>query len=280
MNSTDDSPPSPTSSDTETSAATVRRIAIALLGSQAEVDAVWDDAAGERGETPRGVSDATLGYALIRRALWARLARRGPGAVEGAEVDGNERDTPAAIRHWLEKLRPSEREGLVLCSVGKLELSEIATVCGVTTTETYSGSCCASHNSHVKLVIIYGAPGVGKLTTARALAALTGFRLFHNHLAFDLAKAIFDFPSPPFAELSEKVRLAAFEAAARAKLPGLIFTFVYASPDDDPFMRKVIEIVEGHGGEVALRPPALRASGPRAACARARAQDVRQDHQH
>jgi hypothetical protein len=104
----------------------------------------------------------------------------------------------------------------------------------------------------VKLVVIYGAPGVGKLTTARALAALTGYRLFHNHLAFDLAKAIFDFPSPPFGELSEKVRLTAFEAAARAKLPGLIFTFVYASPDDDSFMRKVIGIVEGQGGEVAL----------------------------
>ena len=82
------------------------------------------------------------------------------------------------------------------------------------------------------LVFLYGPPGAGKLTVGRELEALTGYRLFHNHLAFDLAKAIFDFPSPPFGELSEKVRLAAFEAAARAKLPGLIFTFVYASPDD------------------------------------------------
>jgi adenylate kinase family enzyme len=32
----------------------------------------------------------------------------------------------------------------------------------------------------VKLVVIYGAPAVGKLTTARALAALTGFKLLHN----------------------------------------------------------------------------------------------------
>jgi len=30
----------------------------------------------------------------------------------------------------------------------------------------------------VRLVVIYGAPAVGKLTTARALAALTGFKLF------------------------------------------------------------------------------------------------------
>jgi hypothetical protein len=102
----------------------------------------------------------------------------------------------------------------------------------------------------VKLVFIYGAPGVGKLTTAKALAALTGFRLFHNHLAFDLASAIFDFPSPPFGELAGKVRLATFEAAARAKLPGLISTFVYASPDDDPFVSSVIDAVEKEQGEV------------------------------
>lgn len=102
----------------------------------------------------------------------------------------------------------------------------------------------------MKLIFIYGAPGVGKLTTAKALAALTGFKLFHNHLAFDLAKSIFDFPSPPFGELSGKVRLAAFEAAARAKLPGLIFTFVYAAPDDDIFVAKVIDAVEKERGEI------------------------------
>ena len=42
----------------------------------------------------------------------------------------------------------------------------------------------------MKLVVIYGAPGVGKLTTAKALAELTGFRLFHNHLSFDLVSAV------------------------------------------------------------------------------------------
>ena len=102
----------------------------------------------------------------------------------------------------------------------------------------------------MKLIFIYGAPAVGKLTTAKALAALTGFKLFHNHLTFDLAHALFDFPSPPFSELSEKVRLAAFEAAARAKLPGLIFTFVYAAPQDDRFVAKVIETVEKEQGEI------------------------------
>jgi len=104
----------------------------------------------------------------------------------------------------------------------------------------------------VKLVVIYGAPAVGKLTTARALAALTGFKLFHNHLTFDLAKAVFDFPSAPFAELAEKIRLLVFESAARAGVPGMIFTFVYAAPDDDAFVRSMVEAVERQGGSMAF----------------------------
>jgi chloramphenicol 3-O-phosphotransferase len=101
----------------------------------------------------------------------------------------------------------------------------------------------------VKLVIIYGAPGVGKFTTAKALADLTGFRVFHNHLSFDLVKAVFDFPTPPFMRLSETVRLAAFEAAAREKMPVLLFTFAYAAPEDDAFIKKIIQVIEPHEGK-------------------------------
>jgi hypothetical protein len=104
----------------------------------------------------------------------------------------------------------------------------------------------------MKLVFIYGMPGVGKLTTAKALATLTGIRLFHNHLSVDLVKATFDFPTPPFGRLAETVRLATFEAAAREGLPGLIFTCVYAAPEDDGFVEKTISVVERHGGEVAF----------------------------
>jgi len=102
------------------------------------------------------------------------------------------------------------------------------------------------------LVFIYGMPGVGKLTTARALSTLTGLRLFHNHLSFNLVKAVFDFPTLPFGSLAETIRLATFEAAAREGVPGLIFTCVYAAPEDNDFIEKTIEVVEHHGGEVAF----------------------------
>ena len=101
----------------------------------------------------------------------------------------------------------------------------------------------------MKLVVIYGAPGVGKLTTAKALAELTGFRLFHNHLSFDLVSAVFDFQTPPFSRLSETIRLATFEAAARENVPGLVFTFVYSAPEDDEFVGRIVQVVEAHGGQ-------------------------------
>jgi DNA polymerase III delta prime subunit len=102
----------------------------------------------------------------------------------------------------------------------------------------------------MKLLTLYGAPGVGKLTTAKALAEQTGFKLFHNHLTFDLVRSLFEFPSLPFGKLAERIRLSAFEAAADAGLRGVIFTLVYAAPDDDPFLHKLLDAVEGRGGQV------------------------------
>ncbi len=65
----------------------------------------------------------------------------------------------------------------------------------------------ARYSSRMMLAFIYGAPAVGKLTMARAVAALTGFRVFHNHVAFDFAESIFDFPSPrPLRALDPETR--------------------------------------------------------------------------
>jgi hypothetical protein len=76
----------------------------------------------------------------------------------------------------------------------------------------------------MKLVFLHGAPAVGKLTVARELAVLTGFRLFHNHLTVDLVSSLFPFGSEPFVLLREQIWLAAFAEAARNNL-SLIFTF-------------------------------------------------------
>ncbi|MBD0327065.1 MAG: AAA family ATPase, partial [Pyrinomonadaceae bacterium] len=49
----------------------------------------------------------------------------------------------------------------------------------------------------MKLIFLHGLPGVGKLTVARELAKLTGFKVFHNHLAVDLVESLFEFGSQP-----------------------------------------------------------------------------------
>ena len=102
----------------------------------------------------------------------------------------------------------------------------------------------------MKLIFLYGLPGVGKLTVARELAKLTGFRIFHNHLAVDLVESVFEFGSLPFVELREKIWLDVFSRAVVTNLSGLIFTFAPDRTVRSGFIEGTREVVESSGGEV------------------------------
>jgi chloramphenicol 3-O-phosphotransferase len=102
----------------------------------------------------------------------------------------------------------------------------------------------------LKLIFLHGLPGVGKLTVARALARLTGFGVFHNHLTVDLVGAVFEFGSPPFVELREMIWLAVFSRATEAELSGLIFTFAFDRTVRGGFIESTRKIIESSGGEV------------------------------
>lgn len=101
----------------------------------------------------------------------------------------------------------------------------------------------------MKLIFIYGAPAVGKLTVANEVAALTGFKVFHNHLSIDCIEPIFDFGTKPFARLIDLIRVETITEAARVG-QDLIHTFCYAKDYDDKFVAKITEAVESNGGEV------------------------------
>lgn len=102
----------------------------------------------------------------------------------------------------------------------------------------------------MKLIFVSGLPGVGKLTVAKELSALTGLKLFHNHLTVDLLLPVFEFGSLPFIELRESIWLSVFDHAAHANLPGLIFTFNAENTVRQSFITRTQEIVSSRGGQV------------------------------
>lgn len=102
------------------------------------------------------------------------------------------------------------------------------------------------------LLVLFGPPAVGKMTVGRELAALTGYRLFHNHLTIDPLLEVFDFGTPSFVRLSGEIRRRVIEEAVVADLPGLIFTFVWALdlPEDTTYVEALVAPVHAAGGRI------------------------------
>lgn len=103
----------------------------------------------------------------------------------------------------------------------------------------------------MKLIIIHGPPAAGKLTVANALAAKTGFRVFHNHLTIDCVRPVVEFGTNAFWRVNQRVRLVVIEEAAREGID-VIQTFVYAKGADDDNFAEFISAVEESHGEVHL----------------------------
>lgn len=92
----------------------------------------------------------------------------------------------------------------------------------------------------MKLVLLYGPPGVGKLTVARALSRLTGYKVFHNHLLIELLCSLFDWGSGPYNKLVSKYRFELLETAATNQIKGVIMTLVYGAEADATEMRELV----------------------------------------
>lgn len=89
----------------------------------------------------------------------------------------------------------------------------------------------------MKLVVLYGPPGVGKLTVARVLAQRTGYKVLHNHLMIELLCSLFGWGSNPYNALVKKYRLELLETAAKYKVRGVILTLVYPAEAGEKEMR-------------------------------------------
>lgn len=106
-----------------------------------------------------------------------------------------------------------------------------------------------SNVSAVDLIFLHGPAAAGKLTTARALRALVGYPVFHNHLTVDLLTTVFTFGSEPFVRLREQIWLSVFGDAARVR-QSLIFTFAPEPTVPDGFPARARATVESAGGAV------------------------------
>ncbi|MBM2623230.1 AAA family ATPase [Actinoplanes sp. LDG1-06] len=102
------------------------------------------------------------------------------------------------------------------------------------------------------LLFVIGPPAVGKMTVGNAIAARTGFRVFHNHLTIEPVLRFFEFGTPPFQRLVESFRQGVLSEVAASDLPGLIFTFVWAfdHPGDAAAVAAYAEPFVKRGGRV------------------------------
>jgi hypothetical protein len=99
------------------------------------------------------------------------------------------------------------------------------------------------------VIFLHGPPASGKYTVGMALSALLGVPLFHNHLAVDLARSLFEFGTPGFVKLREQVWLVAFEAAAAAG-QSFIFTFAPEATVDAGLIARLDRVIVRHGGRI------------------------------
>lgn len=101
----------------------------------------------------------------------------------------------------------------------------------------------------MKLVLIFGPPAVGKLSVARALAGITGYKVFHNHASVDFVGTIFEFGTPQFSRLVVRFRMEMLRAAAMSGI-NTIFTSAYVKGRKSGATMRLVRTVKEAGGDV------------------------------
>ncbi|WP_313894402.1 AAA family ATPase [Psychrobacillus sp.] len=74
-----------------------------------------------------------------------------------------------------------------------------------------------------KFVFIFGPQAVGKMTVGQELSAITGLKLFHNHMTIDLLEPLYGF-SPEMWRLTHLFRREIFDSFSKSDQYGMIFT--------------------------------------------------------
>lgn len=107
------------------------------------------------------------------------------------------------------------------------------------------------YNNSMKLLVLFGAPAVGKATVGKLIATQTNFKLFHNHMIMDGVMDLFGVGTSSENRLSKLIRTAVIEEAASSEID-LIFTYVwnFGSGRGKDNISIYKDIYESRGGEV------------------------------
>ena len=102
------------------------------------------------------------------------------------------------------------------------------------------------------LLFVVGPPAVGKMSVGQAITERTGLRLFHNHIAIELALRYFDYGTAAFRRMDGAIRRLVIEEVAASDLPGLVFTFVWAFnlPEEQAFIDECARPFRERGARV------------------------------
>jgi predicted kinase len=101
----------------------------------------------------------------------------------------------------------------------------------------------------VQVVFIFGPTASGKLTVARELADLTGYKLFPDHLAVDLVNSVFDSGMRPYIRIREWAWTEVLREAVHANR-SLVFTFKPQATIRTSFISHACVIIERLGGDI------------------------------
>ena len=103
------------------------------------------------------------------------------------------------------------------------------------------------------LVILFGPPASGKAAVGHALAQITGFRFFHNHMTAEPVAALFGWGTPAYSAVAAEVRLLLLsKALAQKDQPSIVFTFVWAFnlEADNRFIADLMALASSNGQSV------------------------------
>ena len=101
----------------------------------------------------------------------------------------------------------------------------------------------------MRLLILFGAQAVGKMTVGQALTRITPMKLFHNHMTIEPVLELFDnFNSKAILRLRDVI----FEEFVQSDRYGMIFTMQWALnvQDDWDYIAHIVSIFEQAGAEV------------------------------